>query len=166
MDVRGQLPIASRTLSKAEQHYTQIDKEAMALIFGDVQCFHQYLYGRKFVLVIDHKPLLSIFRPKNAIPPLADARLQRWAVLLSAYSYDVEFRTTERHANAGSLSRLPSKSPCSDTVQDEATIFSLCQVEYLPVPGEEIQKASRNDPILSKVFYYTKFGWPKQVEDE
>ena len=156
---------ASRTLSKAEQHYAQIDKEAMALIFG-VQRFHQYLYGRKFVLVTDHKPLLSIFGPKNAIPPLAAARLQRWAVLLSAYSYDVEFRRTERHANADSLSRLPLKSPCSDIVQDEATIFSLCQVEYLPVTAEEIQKASRNDLILSKVFRYTKSGWPKQVEDE
>ena len=50
----------------------------MALIFG-VQCFHQYLYGRKFDLVTDHKPLLSIFGPKYAIPPLT-------------YSYVVEFR--------------------------------------------------------------------------
>ena len=43
-------PIAyvSRTLSKAKQHYTQIDNEAMALISG-VQHFYQYLYGRKFV---------------------------------------------------------------------------------------------------------------------
>ena len=30
----------------------------------------------------------------------------------------------------------------------------------------EVQKASRNDPKLSKVFHYTKIGWPKQVEDE
>ena len=81
---------ASRTLSKAEQRYAQIDKEALGLIFG-VQHFHQYLYGRKFVLVTDQKPLLFIFGPKYAIPPLAAARLQRWAVLLSAYSYEVEF---------------------------------------------------------------------------
>ena len=72
---------ASRMLSKAEQQYAQIDKEALCLIFG-VQRFHQYLYGRKLVLVTDHKPLLSILGPKNAIPPLAVARLQRWAVLL------------------------------------------------------------------------------------
>ena len=152
-------------MSEAEQQYTQIGKEALGLIFG-VQRFHQYLYGRKFVLVTNHKPLLSIFGPKNAIPPLAAAHLQRWAVLLSAYSYDVEFRRTERHANADSLSRLPLKSQCPNTGQDEATVFSLCQAEYLPVTALEVQKASRNDPILSKVFCYTKIGWPKQVEEE
>ena len=156
---------ALRTLSKAEQQYAQIDKEALGLIFG-VRRFHQYLYGGKFVLVSNHKPRLSIFGPKNAIPPLAAARLQRWAVLLSAYSYDVEFRRTERHANADSLSRLPLKSPCSTTVQDEATVFSLCQVEYSPVTALEVKKACRYDLILSKVFRYTKFGWPEQVEDE
>ena len=96
---------ASRTLSKAEQDYAQIDKPALALIFS-VQRFHQYLYSRKFALVTDHKPLLSIFGPKKAIPPLATARLQRWAVLLSAYSYDFDFRSTKRHAHADGLSRF------------------------------------------------------------
>ena len=81
---------SSTTMSKAEQQYAQIDKEALGLIFG-VQNFHQYLYSRKFPLVTDHKPLLSIFGPKYVIPPLAAAPLQRWAVLLSAYSYEVEF---------------------------------------------------------------------------
>ena len=114
---------ASRTLSKAEQQYAQIDKETLGLIFG-VQHFHQYLYGRKFVLVTDHKPLLSILGPKNAILPLAAACLQRWAVLLSAYLYDMEFRRTERHANADSLSRLPLKNQYPNTDQDEATVFS------------------------------------------
>ena len=67
---------ASRTLSIAEKHYAQIDKETLAIIFG-IQKFHAYLYGRKFVLVTNHKPLVSLFGPKKAIPPLAAARLQR-----------------------------------------------------------------------------------------
>ena len=129
---------ASRTLSRAEQCYAQIDKEALGLIFG-VQHFHQYLYGRQFVLVNDHKPLLSIFGPKYAIPPLA-AALQRWAVLLSAYSYEVEFRRTERNVYADSLSRLPLKNPDSTDTVDEATVFSLCQIECLPVTAVEIKR--------------------------
>ena len=74
---------ASRTLSASEKNYSQIEKEALGLIYA-VKKFHQYIYGRQFTLVTDHKPLLVILGPKKGIPPLAAARMQRWSFLLSA----------------------------------------------------------------------------------
>ncbi|KAK3744267.1 hypothetical protein QZH41_019938, partial [Actinostola sp. cb2023] len=100
------IAFASRTLSSSEKNYGQIEKEALSLVYG-VKKFHQYLYGRKFIMETDHKPLLTILGPKNTVPTLAAARLQRWALILSSYQYDVKFRNTEAHANADALSRLP-----------------------------------------------------------
>ena len=82
---------ASRTLTTAEKNYPQMEREALSLVYG-IRKFHQYLYGRKFVLVTDHKPLTTLLGPKKSIPPLAAARLQRWALLLSAYSYEIEWK--------------------------------------------------------------------------
>ena len=79
---------ASRTFSESERNYSQIEKEALSLVFG-IQKFHSYLYGRKFTLVTDHKPLTIIIGPKHGIPSMAAARLQRWALLLCAYTYDI-----------------------------------------------------------------------------
>ena len=90
---------ASRTLSPAEQKYAQLDKEALSIVFG-VKRFNQYLYGRKFTILSDHKPLQYLLGETRGIPPMASARIQRWALMLSAYHYEICYKPGADHANA------------------------------------------------------------------
>ena len=55
----------SRTLTPAEKKYSQLEKEGLAVVFG-VCKFNQYLMGRSFTILSDHKPLQYLF---SAGPP-------------------------------------------------------------------------------------------------
>ena len=155
---------ASRMLSPSEKNYAQLEKEALSLVFG-VKKYHQYLYGRKFTLITDHQPLSTILGLKKGIPSLAAARLQRWAILLSAYEYVIKYKSTHAHSNADGLSRLPM--PTVETPSGRTdSVFNVGEVQALPVTFRDIQTATRRDKMLSKVFTYTQSGWPEQVTDE
>ena len=137
----------------------------LCLIF-EIKKFHQFLYGRKFTLVTDHKPLLSILGPKKGIRSLAAARLQRWAMILAAYNYEIEFKPTQQYANADGLSRLPLPNCSQMAYSREPSHFNVCQIEALPVTAQSVTQATRKDPGLSKVLRYTKEGWPATVPEE
>ena len=116
----------SRTLSSSERNYSQIEKEALSLIYG-IRKFHNYLYGRKFILETDYTPFTVIFGSKKGIPVMAASRLQRWAVQLLAYNYEIRFRRTQNHGNADGLSRLPLDQG-SLGHYEEPGIFYLTQI--------------------------------------
>ena len=52
---------ASRTLTKTEQNYQNLEREALGTIWG-VEKFHYFLYGKEFTLETDQKPLVSIYK--------------------------------------------------------------------------------------------------------
>jgi hypothetical protein len=60
------LPIAytSRKFSEAERNYDTLEKELAAIVW-EIKHFRLYLYGRKFKIVSDHKPLTRIMSVKN-----------------------------------------------------------------------------------------------------
>ena len=160
------IAFASRTLTQAEKGYSQIDKEALAIIWA-VKRFNIYLYGRQFELVTDHQPLISIFNPEKGIPTMTAARLQRYALFLAGHDYTIMYKQTKEHANADSMSRLPL--PCTEpptaAVQD-VDIFHASQVHALPVTAQKVKKETRNDPLLAKVYNYALRGWPQHCTDD
>ena len=114
-----------------------------------------------------HWPIIAILGPKTSVPSLATARLQRWAVLFSAYTYDIAFKPTDRHANADGLSRPPlpnDKDPTVKISTRTTSVFNISLIEAQPVTAADIGAATKKDPILAKVYHYTKTAWPAEVK--
>ena len=158
-------PIAfvSRTLNSAEKGYSQIDKEALSLYWG-VRKFNTYLYGRKFTLITDHKPLLSIFNPEKQLPVMTAARLQRYAVFLSGYTYNIQYKGTKYHGNADAMSRLPLPGD-SDDLDDPTDIFYSEHFNDLPITSAVIRRETQRDHVLSQVLDMVMQGYFPKSED-
>ncbi|XP_063370633.1 uncharacterized protein K02A2.6-like [Cydia amplana] len=137
----GERPVAyaSRTLTAAERAYAQIDREALAIVYG-IRKFHQYLYGRKFILRTDHKPLTYIFGDKVGIPVMAASRIQRWAVLLSGYDYQIEYVASKQNC-ADALSRLPQAKEGAAGREEEVTYVNFVE-NFLPAFSPAYHPAS------------------------
>lgn len=101
-EIGKDLPIsyASRTLNKAEINYSTIERELLAVVWG-VKHYRPYLYGRKFIVVTDHRPLRWIFNVKDP-----GSRLMHWRILLEEYEYEVVHKPGKQNTNADALSRI------------------------------------------------------------
>lgn len=107
-------------------------------------------------MVTDHKPLERILGPKTAIPSLAAMRLQRRAIILSAFNCNIRYVASNQNAVADGLSRLP----LSTTAGGEDSVYGVEErlINSLPITHKEISQATRVDPVLSKVLIFVGHG--------
>ena len=146
---------ASKTLTATQKRYPQIQKEALSIIFA-LKKFHQFLYGRKFILVTDHKPLISMFGPNTATPLLAANRLSRWSLMLSQYNYTIEYRPTKQHGNADALSRLPAGPDLSfDGEEGDNDVDTVCTIRTIssqlqPYSRNQVKDSTNKDPVITR----------------
>jgi hypothetical protein len=112
------LPVAycSRVLTKAEINYSTIERELTAIVWGCKQ-FRQYIWGRKFTIVTDHKPLTWVFKMKDP-----NSRLMRLKLKLQEFDYTIVYKKGKENANSDGLSRM-----FSETGPEGAAVNTLTQ---------------------------------------
>ena len=162
------IAFASRSLAEAERRYAQIEREALALLFG-VKKFHQYLSGRAFTILTDHKPSVSLLGENKGVPLMASGHMQRWAIMLSGYQYKLRYRPGTTNANSDALSRLPLPVKPEVTENPSESVISLHILKMTParpIPTVQLRQFTDRDGQLTTVRHYVLSGWPREVNSE
>ena len=137
-------------------------------MFG-VRKFHRYIYDRRFRLLTDHKPRLSIFGSKVGISAHSANRLQGWELVLLTYDFVIEYRRSAHFGQADALSRFiySKKLP-----EDEDIIIAKIEqdvravqddvIRHLPVIKDDIRRITEEDSEAELVVEAVNTGrWPK-----
>ena len=135
-----------RGLTTCEQRYSQTEKEALALVWA-CERLHAYVYGMRFDLVTDHKPLEAIYSPRSR----PCARVERWMLRLQPYDFRVVHIPGPQNI-ADPLSRLV-KGECRDTANEADDYVRFVAVSATPkaMSTRELEEASGNDEELQNV---------------
>jgi transposase InsO family protein len=148
---------ASRILAQSEKNYSNIEREALAVIFG-IKRFHQYLAGRPFIIQSDHAPLRFIFDNTKPINERISARLQRWGLILKAYDFTIVNIRGDEMFLPDCLSRMSRNSVDEE---DEITVSFTLNEHEVPL-FKDIQYHSKTSEI-SKIMKFVQHKWPVHV---
>ena len=131
-EIGKDLPIsyASRTLTKHEINKPIIEKELLSIHWA-INFFRPYLYGRKFIVVTDHRPLVSLFSHKNPSSKLTRIRLD-----LSDYDFEIRYKQGKINTNADALSRIKI---------DSDTLKALIPTVDVNITTRAMKKKMEND---------------------
>lgn len=163
----GNNPIAysSKSLTKCQENYAQIEKELYAIVFG-CKKFHQYVYGKPIQVETDHQPLVTLFKkPLSEVP----SRLQRMMITLQAYDLIVSYTKGSKMYISDTLSRAPvdNDNNLDDNLEEfeqNLNIHINLLTSNLAISQEKLDKISEhsnNDVILQKLKQYFFQGWPQ-----
>ena len=144
---------ASKAMTQCEQHYTQIEKETLAIVFA-CERFHDYTYGRQVIVRSDHKPIKAIFtKPLNKAPP----RIQRFLLRLQKYDLQVNFTPRSEIPMADTLSRAYLTKDLKPEIPEQLEI--RCHVHSIDVRGETRgEKLQRMKTSRSLSYSFEKGG--------
>ena len=154
---------ASRSLTSQEVKYSQLEKEALSVIYG-CERFHLYLFGKKFKILTDHQPLSIIYSPKGKPSP----RVLRWGLRLQSYDFSIQHIPGKSNpADMLSINPLPaSQDEIKKSEQTEKYINSIISnATPKAVSLSEINTESELDEVLIKVKHcINQNEWPKERE--
>ena len=139
---------ASRCLTDTETRYSQIEREALAIVYA-IEHFHLYLYVHEFMLITDNKPLGLIYQnPKSR----TSARLERWCLRLQDYTFHVKYRPGSTNpSDYSSRHPVTKRNNNRPSLSDNHARFVAQNAVPIAMDIQMIRKAVQQDPTLQKL---------------
>lgn len=154
---------ASRFMSETEQRYSEIEKEALGIIWA-CDKFKDYILGKQISLETDHKPLVPFLGTTSlANLPL---RILRFRLRLSRFQYTISHVPGKLLYTADTLSRAPVTTVSKDKEELGMNSFVEAIVSSLPADDsklEEYRQGQEEDNICSQVINYCQSEWPNKA---
>jgi transposase InsO family protein len=146
---------ASRRFNNAERNYSVVERELAAIVWG-IKHFRPYLFGKRFQIVSDHKPLTWIMSVKDP-----GSRLMRWRILLEEYDYQIIYKPGVQNANADALSRIGALAKEND---ESDKIDSDLKVKILKENHDSVLGGHRG---MQKTYEAIKryYQWPNMKQE-
>ena len=154
-DNRKVIVYASRALSDVESRYSQTEREALG-IYWAINHFHLYLYGAKFTIITDHRPLEGIFNKAHSRPP---ARIERWLLGLQQYTFDTRYEPGKFNPS-DYMSRHALSSECTtkENPADEYVNYLAENAVPKSVTLDEVKMETLRDATLQTVAQLIRSG--------
>ncbi|EGT45586.1 hypothetical protein CAEBREN_24623 [Caenorhabditis brenneri] len=146
----------TKLFQRLQEYGFRIEKEALALVYTVKKC-HKFIFGRRFTLHTDHRPLLALFGSNKDLPVHAQNRVVRWAMTLMSYDFDITYVNTTKFAKADWLSRVIQEYPKNEDdiviaeVDMEDAVDDWNSEDVTPVLETHIRNASAEDKELTEI---------------
>ena len=156
---------ASRALTKTEQNYQNLEREALGTIWG-MEKFHYFLYGKEFTLEPDQKPLVSIYK-KHLVD--ISPRVQRLIVRSFPYQpFTVVYKKGKDIPVADALSRVTPMDPEDNIKLPIIAVNLITKHILMSTPSQDsfsrkldrLRKSTAQDNQLTRLSHYINTGFP------
>lgn len=150
----------SKSFKKGEKNKPTIEKELIAIHYA-ITTFRPYVYGRKFLVRSDHKPLTHLYKRKNPASKLTNIRLD-----LEEYDFVIEHISGKNNVVADALSRISINELKEKYKSNENNIMAITtrsMTRKNEIKINENENKSTNNENKMKIYEEIGSSYDKKV---